>query len=59
MRRNLSYPSLIALAHTIERRDYYAALERNNKRMKVTDWLTSLSVQPPLSIVSHHRGGFQ
>ena len=35
-------PSLIALAYTIERKrkDYYAALERNNKDMEVTDWLT-------------------
>jgi Fic family protein len=39
--QNLGHPSLIALAYTIERKreDYYAALERNNKRMEVTDWL--------------------
>ncbi len=39
--QNLGYPSLIALAYTIERkrRDYYAALERNNKDMAVTNWL--------------------
>ena len=39
--QNLGHPSLIALAYTIERRrkDYYAALERNNKNMEVTDWL--------------------
>jgi Fic family protein len=40
--QNLSQPSLIALAYTIERKrnDYYAALERNNKEMEITDWLT-------------------
>lgn len=39
---NLGHPSLIALAYTIERRrkDYYAALERNNKELEITDWLT-------------------
>jgi Fic family protein len=39
--QNLGHPSLIALAYTIERkrRDYYAALERNNKDMEITDWL--------------------
>jgi Fic family protein len=39
--QNLGHPSLIALAYTIERKrkDYYAALERNNKDMEVTDWL--------------------
>ncbi len=39
--QNLGHPSLIALAYTIERKrkDYYAALERNNKDMAVTDWL--------------------
>ncbi len=39
--QNLGHPSLIALAYTIERKrkDYYAALERNNKNMEVTDWL--------------------
>lgn len=39
--QNVGYPSLIALAFTIERkrRDYYAALEHNNKQMDVTDWL--------------------
>jgi Fic family protein len=39
--QNLGYPSLIALAYTIERKrkDYYAALERNNKDLAVTDWL--------------------
>jgi Fic family protein len=38
---NLGHPSLIALAYTIERKrkDYYAALERNNKNLEVTDWL--------------------
>ncbi len=40
--QNLGQPSLIALAYTIERRrkDYYAALERNNKDNEITDWLT-------------------
>jgi Fic family protein len=39
--QNLAQPSLIALAYTIERkrRDYYAALERNNKDNEITDWL--------------------
>jgi Fic family protein len=39
--QTLGRPSLIALAHTIEgkRKDYYAALERNNKGMDVTGWL--------------------
>jgi Fic family protein len=39
--QNLSHPSLIALAYTIERKrkDYYAALERNNKDMEITEWL--------------------
>jgi len=39
--QNLERPTLIALAHTIEanRKAYYAALERNNKRLEITDWL--------------------
>jgi Fic family protein len=39
--QNLGHPSLIALAYTIERKrkNYYAALERNNKNLEVTDWL--------------------
>ena len=39
--QNLGQPSLIALAYTIERKrkDYYAALERNNKETEITDWL--------------------
>jgi Fic family protein len=39
--QNLGYPSLIALAYTIERarKAYYAALERNNKDTEITDWL--------------------
>ncbi len=39
---NLGRSSLIALAYTIERRrkDYYAALERNNKDLEITDWLS-------------------
>ena len=40
--QNLSQPSLIALAYTIERgrRAYYAALERNNEETELTDWLS-------------------
>ncbi len=40
--QNLGRPSLIALAYTIERKrkDYYAALERNNKEVAITNWLT-------------------
>jgi Fic family protein len=40
--QNLNQPSLIALAYTIERKrkDYYASLERNNKDMEITAWLT-------------------
>jgi Fic family protein len=39
--QSLGEPSLIALAYTIERKrkDYYAALERNNKDDEITDWL--------------------
>jgi Fic family protein len=39
--QNLGQPSLIALAYTIERgrKAYYAALERNNKDNRITDWL--------------------
>ncbi len=39
--QNLGNPTLIALAYTIERKrkDYYAALEHNNKDLEVTDWL--------------------
>jgi Fic family protein len=38
----LGHPTLIALAYTIERsrKAYYAALERNNKDIGITDWLT-------------------
>ena len=40
--QHLGHPTLIALAYTIERKrkDYYAALERNNKEMEVTAWLS-------------------
>ncbi len=40
--QNLKQPSLIALAYTIERKrkDYYAALESNNKELEITAWLT-------------------
>jgi Fic family protein len=39
--QNLGQPSLIALAYTIERKrkDYYGALEHNNKDLEVTDWM--------------------
>ncbi len=39
--QNLGQPSLIALAYTIERKrkDYYAALERNNKELEITPWM--------------------
>jgi Fic family protein len=39
--QNLGRPSLVALSCTIERKrkDYYAALERNNKDNEITDWL--------------------
>lgn len=39
--QNLGQPSLIALSYTIERsrKAYYAALERNNKDLEITDWL--------------------
>jgi Fic family protein len=40
--QNLGQRSLIALAYTIERKrkDYYAALERNNRDLDITDWMT-------------------
>jgi Fic family protein len=40
--QTLGQPSLIALAYTFERKrgDYYAALERNNKHLDITDWMT-------------------
>jgi len=39
--QNLGQPSLIALAYTIERKrkDYYAALERNNKDLTINGWV--------------------
>jgi len=39
--QNLGQPTLIALAYTIERRrkEYYGALEDNNKHNKIDDWL--------------------
>ena len=39
--QSLGQPSLIALAYTIERKhsDYYAALERNNKDLEISDWV--------------------
>jgi Fic family protein len=40
--QHLGQPTLIALAYTIERRrkEYYAALERNNKDLQIDDWMT-------------------
>jgi Fic family protein len=40
--QNLGRPTLIASAYTIERsrRAYYTALERNNKDLEITEWLT-------------------
>lgn len=39
--QNLGQPSLIALSTTIERKrkDYYAALERNNKDLAISGWM--------------------
>jgi Fic family protein len=39
--QSIGQPSLIALAHTIEgkRKDYYAALERNNTDLEISDWM--------------------
>jgi Fic family protein len=39
--QNLGQPTLIALARTIEakRKDYYAALERANRKLDITEWL--------------------
>lgn len=39
--QNLGQPTLIALAYTIERKrkDYYRALEHNNKQVKIDEWL--------------------
>ena len=39
--QSLAQPSLISLAYTIERKskDYYAALERNNKDLEITGWM--------------------
>ena len=39
--QHLGQPTLIALARTIERkrRDYYAALERANQKLEITEWL--------------------
>jgi Fic family protein len=40
--QGIGQPTLIALAYTIQRKrkDYYAALERNNKDQEITDWQT-------------------
>lgn len=40
--QGLGQPSLVALSYTIERgrKNYYAALERNNKGSEVTEWMT-------------------
>ena len=39
--QNLGKPTLIALARMIEakRKDYYAALERANRKLEITEWL--------------------
>ncbi|MBS0222767.1 MAG: Fic family protein [Proteobacteria bacterium] len=39
--QGIGQPTLIALTYTIQRKrkDYYAALERNNKDNEITDWL--------------------
>jgi Fic family protein len=39
--QNLGQPTLIALAYTIERKrkDYYAALERNNRELRIDGWM--------------------
>jgi Fic family protein len=39
--QGIGQPTLIALAYTIQRKrkDYYAALERNNKDNEIADWL--------------------
>jgi len=39
--QNFGQPTLIALARTIEakRKDYYAALERANRKLEITEWL--------------------
>lgn len=39
--QGIGQPTLIALAYTIQRKrkDYYAALERNNKNCEIDDWL--------------------
>jgi Fic family protein len=40
--QNIGHPSLIALAHAIEedRKTYYASLEKANRRLEITDWLS-------------------
>ncbi len=41
MSRSLGHPTLISLSQSIckKRKDYYSALERNNKDIEITDWL--------------------
>jgi Fic family protein len=43
--QSLGQPSLIALSFVIEKhkKDYYAALERNNTQIEITDWLMYFS----------------
>ncbi len=43
--QSLARPTLIALSHEIERhkKTYYQALERNNKTLDITDWMTSFA----------------
>lgn len=38
--QGIGQPTLIAPAYTIQRKDYYAALERNNRNRKTTEWQT-------------------
>lgn len=43
--QNLGHPTLISLAHTIEkhRKSYYENLEKNNKELEITSWLVYFS----------------
>lgn len=62
--QNIGQPSLIALAVTIEsgRRRYYDQLERNQKSLEITDWLTYFAEivleaqQATLARVAFHIG---
>lgn len=43
--QSFGQPTLIALSHTIQKhkKDYYGALEHNNKGIEITDWLVYFS----------------